>query len=65
MNDDENVFELPQSIDCPNCGRKMRMNYFRWKDPTYVCDSYRQDSDCEMVLMISQYRPTAGRDVSA
>ncbi len=28
INYDGPVHELPQSITCPNCGRRMRLNYF-------------------------------------
>lgn len=48
----ENGFDRPKIIQCPNCGLKMRLNYFTWNQPKYVCDSYRQDSDCQMVLML-------------
>jgi hypothetical protein len=66
MNDLETIFhEQPQSIPCPNCGRKMRLTYFQWKEPRYVCDSFRRDPDCEMVIMMRFERPYADRDISA
>ncbi|MDF2962126.1 MAG: hypothetical protein K0S39_3861 [Paenibacillus sp.] len=65
MNYDDIMHEQPQSMTCPNCGRKMRLNHSLWKDPKYVCDSFRRDNDCGMVLMIKDYKPRADRSVSA
>lgn len=65
MNYEENFQEQPQSITCPNCGRKMRLTYLLWKDPKYVCDSFRRDDDCQMVLMMKDVRLFANRSLSA
>lgn len=54
MSEHSLLHEQPQSIPCPNCGRKMRLNYFVWNEPRYVCDSYRRDPDCEMILMLKE-----------
>lgn len=65
MNELDTIHEQPQSITCPNCGRKMRLTYFLWKEPRYVCDSFRRDDDCEMVIMMKYDKTQYDQDISA
>ncbi|MDQ1914462.1 hypothetical protein RAC89_29215 [Paenibacillus sp. GD4] len=65
MMQDDGIMDVQQSIPCPNCGRTMRLNYVLWKEPRYVCESFRQGKDCEMVLMLKEYRPNFDRSASA
>lgn len=56
-----NSDDYPQTMTCPVCGRTMRYNYSFWKEPRYVCDSYREESDCGMVLLLRKQSETDER----
>lgn len=37
---------------CPHCGRKMRLNFLSWKEPRYVCESFYEGDDCGMMMIL-------------